>query len=330
MTRGPLIFLGVLFSLACSWAALIFGSQLQLGALEPAAILNSSELYPAPRPGLAQQGAEVYRANGCFYCHSQQVRQNGITFGAVLTDPGTNTALVIDVLVNQPQFTDLARGHNKRVHANDALAKLPVVLVENTSAALANQAMKPFTDIEVKTELTFKNLGADIAAGLGPRGSVARDYLFDNPPMPGSLRLGPDLANVGSRAPEKFTAMWSFTAAARTNEVLQAAERERFHLAHLYNPAAGAKGSTMPAYPFLFEKRQLKPGAKPSSDALLLGKDAPADGLEVIPTSQARALAAYLMSLRHDASLVERAVPRPPRLPAPSTNAAPSAAVPKQ
>ena len=29
------------------------------------------------RPGLARQGEQVYRANGCFYCHSQQVRPKG-------------------------------------------------------------------------------------------------------------------------------------------------------------------------------------------------------------------------------------------------------------
>jgi len=322
MTRGALIFVGVLFSLACSWAALIFGSQLHLGALQPAAILNSSELYPAPRPGLAQQGAVVYRANGCFYCHSQQVRQGGITFGAVITDPGTNASAVVAAL--RARFPSVSADT-----AQQTPGKLPVVIAADTTAAAANQAMKPFTDIEVKTELTFKNLGADIAAGLGPRGSVARDYLFDNPPLPGSLRAGPDLANVGSRAPEKFVGIWSFSPAARTNDALQAIERERHHLAHLYNPAAVAKGSTMPAYPFLFEKRPLKPGAKPSPDAIQLGKDTPSDGFEIIPSSDAKALVAYLLSLRHDASLAERAVPRPPRIPTPSTNAAPSAPAPK-
>ncbi|MBI3876691.1 MAG: cytochrome-c oxidase, partial [Verrucomicrobia bacterium] len=70
MKRGPLIFLGAFFALACSWAALVLAPQLQLGALEPGNVLNSSDLYPTPRPGLAQQGAEVYRANGCFYCHT--------------------------------------------------------------------------------------------------------------------------------------------------------------------------------------------------------------------------------------------------------------------
>jgi cytochrome c oxidase cbb3-type subunit 2 len=34
-------------------------------------------LYPSPRAGLAAQGAEVYRANGCYVCHSQQVGHPG-------------------------------------------------------------------------------------------------------------------------------------------------------------------------------------------------------------------------------------------------------------
>lgn len=42
-------------------------------------------------------------------------------------------------------------------------------------------------------------LGYDIALGWGTRRSVPLDYLFDEPPMPGSRRIGPDLANIGAR-----------------------------------------------------------------------------------------------------------------------------------
>jgi cytochrome c oxidase cbb3-type subunit 2 len=322
MMRGAVIFVGVLFSMACSWAALIFGSQVQLGALLPGAIVNSSELYPAPRPGLAQQGAAVYRANGCFYCHSQQVRQGGITFGAVITDPGTNTIAVLDELVKLDQVAGLTPNHNKRAHAVATLTNLPIVLVAGVGPDEARKAMNPFNATGAKTELTFKNLGADIAAGLGPRGSVARDYLFDNPPLPGSIRIGPDLANIGTRAPERFAGAWNLSAAARTNDLQQAAERTAWHLHHLYNPRVKNKSSTMPGYPFLFEARPMKAGAIGSPDALrLTGEFAPAAGWEIVPTGEARALVAYLLSLRHAASLAERAVPRPPTLPAPSTNA---------
>src|SRR5258708_39429309 len=29
------------------------------------------------RPGMARQGEQIYRANGCFYCHTRQVRPRG-------------------------------------------------------------------------------------------------------------------------------------------------------------------------------------------------------------------------------------------------------------
>jgi cytochrome c oxidase cbb3-type subunit 2 len=116
--------------------------------------------------------------------------------------------------------------------------------------------------------------------------------------MPGSQRVGPDLANVGSRLPD---ANW--------------------HLLHLYAPRIEAKASTMPPYRFLFEKRQI--GHRPSPDALSLPGDlAPAPGYEIVPRPAAKALAAYLTSLRADAPLFDApiSVPAPAGAPA-STNA---------
>ncbi|MBI3413874.1 MAG: cbb3-type cytochrome c oxidase subunit II [Verrucomicrobia bacterium] len=71
MNHGPLIFLGLLFTMASSWCGLVLAPQLQLGNQQPVA--KGSTSYPPNRPGLANQGREIYRANGCFYCHSQQV-----------------------------------------------------------------------------------------------------------------------------------------------------------------------------------------------------------------------------------------------------------------
>lgn len=74
MNYGPLIFLGVLLSFALSWYGVIFGSVLQLGNLQPATVPATGSFYPAARPGAAAQGRDIYRANGCAYCHTQQIR----------------------------------------------------------------------------------------------------------------------------------------------------------------------------------------------------------------------------------------------------------------
>jgi cytochrome c oxidase cbb3-type subunit 2 len=117
-----------------------------------------------------------------------------------------------------------------------------------------------------------EGFGADLQRGWGRRRSVPRDYLFDDPPLLGSMRTGPDLANAGQRQP---SADW--------------------HYLHLYDPQITSPGSVMPPFKFLFD---LADEAPPSSkDAVQL----PADDVEgdrwIVPTQRARDLVAYLLSL---------------------------------
>src|SRR6184192_2429383 len=74
MNRAPLIFVGILASLALSFWGLIFIPQTQIGQQTATNLVETGDLYPAARAGLAKRGAEVYRAEGCVECHSQQVR----------------------------------------------------------------------------------------------------------------------------------------------------------------------------------------------------------------------------------------------------------------
>ena len=74
MNQGPFIFLGVFCTMALSWYAMVFGPTLQLGTRQIETVESTGSRYPSARAGLAQQGREVYRANGCNYCHTQQVR----------------------------------------------------------------------------------------------------------------------------------------------------------------------------------------------------------------------------------------------------------------
>src|SRR5205085_3947052 len=48
--------------------------NIQIGALNPQMDEEGTDIYPAPKSGMAAHGREVYAANGCIYCHSQQVR----------------------------------------------------------------------------------------------------------------------------------------------------------------------------------------------------------------------------------------------------------------
>jgi len=220
VNNGPLLFLGLFVTMACSWLSFVMGPQLQMGDMRPTTNIvvgASGQIYPHPEPGTAHQGAEVYRANGCAACHTQQVRP--------------------------------------------------------------------------------RDLGSDIDRGWGVRRSTAYDYLYDQPVMLGSQRVGPDLANVGKRMD--------------TISILL----------HLYEPRTITTNSIMPPFPFLFEKRKIQ--GVPSADALRLPAPfTPTPGYEIVPRPAALSLAAYVASLHQDGYLFEA----PPPLRAPGGTNTPASA----
>jgi len=130
MNHGPLIFLGMLFSVVASWFGLVLGPQLQFGAQEMVYLEETGESYPSARSGQAKQGAEVYRAQGCVYCHTQQVRPAGE--GADLARKwGKRRTVSRDYLRDQPVMLgrlrlgpDLANLGARETNAHTLLLKL--------------------------------------------------------------------------------------------------------------------------------------------------------------------------------------------------------------
>ena len=61
---------------------------LQLGKAKQEVILNSTDNWPLQRTGDATLGLQVYRANGCAACHTEQIRQDGVAFEVTLTGLG--------------------------------------------------------------------------------------------------------------------------------------------------------------------------------------------------------------------------------------------------
>jgi cytochrome c oxidase cbb3-type subunit 2 len=101
MNHGPLLFLGVLGAIAASWYGLVVGPHLQFGQQAMVTIEQTGRDYPAARAGQAHQGSEVYRANGCFYCHTQQVLPYGDT-ADLDRKWGTRRTVARDYLRDQP------------------------------------------------------------------------------------------------------------------------------------------------------------------------------------------------------------------------------------
>jgi cytochrome c oxidase cbb3-type subunit 2 len=68
------LFLGVFGTFAFSWVGLTVIPNLQIGAINPQMDEEGTDIYPMPQSGMVAHGRSVYAANGCIYCHSQQVR----------------------------------------------------------------------------------------------------------------------------------------------------------------------------------------------------------------------------------------------------------------
>jgi hypothetical protein len=271
MKNGFVIFLAAFGVLFTSWSAFVLGPQLQLGRAKQVAVLNSADVYPTSRPGEAAQGLQVYRANGCAACHTEQVQQDGVVCDVVLTSLGKNPAAFTEVFSSFGYLKPELNSTN-----------LPKTIFHHFNESMAEAAVGKITAAGGKAETHVVATGPDIARGWGLRHSVAEDFLYDNPVQLGSLRIGPDLAGVGARLPD-------------ANSVLQ----------HLYAPRSTVKDSAMPPFRYLFEVKK-KAGGEFSPDALNLPKEfAPAGDYEVVPKPEAKQLVAYLLSLHADVPLYD-------------------------
>jgi len=74
MNTAPFIFIGLLATFSMSWFGYVFRSHAELSRQEPFKDPITAAVYPIGRSGEANQGAEIYRAQGCAACHTQQVR----------------------------------------------------------------------------------------------------------------------------------------------------------------------------------------------------------------------------------------------------------------
>jgi len=255
MKNGFSVFLAAFIALGLSWCGFVLDPVKQLGTAKQAAVLNTSDTYPLQPTGDATLGLQVYRANGCAACHTEQVRQSGVACDVVLTSPGKKNPAAVTNLIVTLKLTGLTKDE-------------------------ADAASDQITAAGGYVETHIVPVGADISRGWGIRQSVARDFLYDYPVQLGSLRAGPDLANVGARLP---AANWQ--------------------LVHLYAPQAVVKDCAMPPFRYLFEVRKI--GDVPSPDALQFPQGFAPAGCEVVPTPEAKQLAAYLLSLKADAPLYE-------------------------
>jgi cbb3-type cytochrome oxidase cytochrome c subunit len=339
----PLV-LGLLATLAFSWLGLAYIPDLQIGHLEPQSDEEGTDIYPMPRSGMAERGRRVYVANGCFYCHSQQIRADYAAsdvdlqrWAAPSPRPkwGDRRSAPRDYIFDRPALIgktrlgpDLANIGKAAPAEEEPAAAQPAPAGSpggspapaNASPAAANAPAQP---------------GAKPPAQLSPAGATPPAPSPGGSPAPANASPAPANASPPAAKPP---AQPSPSPAAGTSPAQPAASSSpavsssespapysaAWHHQHLYSPRSLNLDSDMPAYEFLYEKRRI--GGQQSVDALhLRGDEAPGEGWEIVPTYDAKCLVAYLMSLNqsHPLSEVKSAA-----APAGSPAASPAAAQP--
>jgi cbb3-type cytochrome oxidase cytochrome c subunit len=306
------LFLGIFGTFAFSWAGLVLIPNYQIGHLEPQVDEDGNDPYPAPKSGMADRGRQIYAANGCVYCHSQQVRAD---YAA----------------------TDIDRKWGERRSApRDYLFERPVVLGKMRLGPDLSNIGKRAPAEEAGAPPVASPTPADPAAPqASPAASPASGASPPVPPAAASTSPVTSPASV-STSPAAPAASPSPTVDAATAVVTTSAANDpapytaAWHHRHLYSPRSLVLDSNMPAYHFLYEKRRI--GGERAADALKLGEaDAVPEGWEVVPTYDAKCLVAYLMSLDQSHPLKELAAASGPAsapAPSPAATAAPPAPAP--
>lgn len=118
------------------------------------------------------------------------------------------------------------------------------------------------------------NFGTDQQRGWGNRQTEPVDHIYDSPPLLGTMRSGPDLANIGARQPSRT-----------------------WHHLHLFNPVITSPGSNMPPHRFLYKPRP-RDGERPDR-ALDFPDEFDDPDHWWVPSERAEALVDYLLSLDH-------------------------------
>ncbi len=310
------LFLGIFGTFAFSWVGLALIPSIQIGHLSPQQDEEGNDAYPAPQSGLVERGRRVYTANGCVYCHTQQVRPD-YAASDIERKWGQRRSAPRDYLFERPVLLgrmrmgpDLAN-IGKRAPSDDANAPAPDA-TNSTATAAPAPATAGGTPGNAPAPAPAAKAPVPSGTPLTPGSAAAQPA-----PNPNSDAAGP--AGAPSPAPA-VAAQTADTSAApaitadANNEPLPYSAA--WHHRHLYYPRSVNPWSTMPSFRFLYEKRRIT--GEPAADALKLGgPNAAADGWEIVPTYDARALVAYLMSRdqSHELKEVKAATPVSPPAP---------------
>jgi cbb3-type cytochrome oxidase cytochrome c subunit len=306
------LFLGIFGTFAFSWVGLTVIPNWQIGHLNPQSDEEGTDIYPMPQSGMVMRGARVYAANGCNYCHSEQVRA-------------------------EYAGADIERKWGDRRSApRDYIFERPVLLGKmRMGQDLANIGARAPKEEESPSPTS--------SASPAPQGAAVSSQPPSTVPSPGAVASKPPTP-PGPATPSPSKSPGATAAAAASPAALPSPSAPwpeqtaglppmysaAWHHVHLYSPRSINFDSNMPSYRFLYQARRISDAR--SSDALqLTGSDAPPEGWEIVPSYDAKCLVAYMMALNqsHPLKDVTSAGPAAAASPAVSPSPAPGGQPPK-
>ena len=334
------LFLGIFGTFAFSWVGLTVIPNWQIGHLNPQADEEGTDIYPQPQSGMFERGAHVYAANGCNYCHSQQVRAD-YAGADIERGWGNRRSAPRDYIFERPVFLakmrmgqDIAnigaRAPAEQQSPPPAGAATPAASPGGATSPAASAAPQsaapaaaPATQGAAAASPPATQQSASPSAAASPASSAPKGSPSAAPPTgvaspsPGAMaNSSPGATTTPSSGPQVAGPPWPEQTIGEPPMYSAA-----WHHVHLYSPRSINFDSNMPAYRFLYEKRRIRDAR--SADALqLTGSDAPPAGWEVVPSFDAKCLVAYLMTLNQSHPLNDvRSAGGPP-----AASAAPSPA----
>ena len=288
-----------------------------------------------PQSGMVTRGARVYAANGCNYCHSQQVRAE-YSGADIERKWGDRRSAPRDYIFERPVFLG-------KMRMGQDLANI------GARAPKEEESPSPTSGASPAPQAAAASPGAVASANAGsPPPSAATSPSPASSPAaaaatsPGAIASKPPTSpgpagSPSSKSPATAAAGGTSPAAAASASPPAAGPpwpeqtaglppmySAAWHHVHLYSPRSVNLDSNMPSYRFLYQTRRISDAR--SSEALqLTGSDAPSEGWEIVPTYDAKCLVAYMMALNqsHPLKDVRSAGPAAAASPAASPSPAP-------
>ena len=297
------LFLGIFGTFAFSWVGLTVIPNWQIGHLNPQSDEEGTDVYPMPQSGMVTRGARVYAANGCNYCHSEQVR--AAYAGADIERKwGDRRSAPRDYIFERPVLLGKMRMGQDLANIGAQAPK------EEESPSPTGGASPAPQGAAASPGAVASAKAASPPPGTSPLPATSPGAIASKPPTsPGPASPPPSkspataaaggTSPAGAASPPAAGPPWPEQTAG-----LPPMYSAAWHHVHLYSPRSINLDSNMPSYRFLYETRRISDAR--SSDALqLTGSDAPPEGWEIVPTYDAKCLVAYMMALNQSHPLKE-------------------------